>query len=189
MLHWTSWFLMAELKQSWQCWHSYIAERLWKTLFNQCQLSIHVWNSMRGKPVTLNTSWFNCFLQLVCNAGHYGMNGSCELCPGNTIKPTVGDAVNCSSTCEEMLTVANSNHTDCGKWNLMQGCIFAKIKSTKIDCFKIFDLNNTTFLYCYNCFQFVERGTHTMTQLVFLVWSQLMVQLVVSWWMTTPVLV
>ena len=31
MPYWNSWFLMAELKQSWQCWHSCIAESLWKT--------------------------------------------------------------------------------------------------------------------------------------------------------------
>ena len=31
MLHWTGWFLMKELKRSWQCWHSCIVERLWKT--------------------------------------------------------------------------------------------------------------------------------------------------------------
>ena len=32
MLYWTSWFLMAELKQSWQCCHSCIREHMWKTL-------------------------------------------------------------------------------------------------------------------------------------------------------------
>ena len=30
ILHWSSSFLMAQLKQSWQYWHSCIAERLWK---------------------------------------------------------------------------------------------------------------------------------------------------------------
>ena len=51
---------------------------------------------------------------LVCNAGYYGTGGSCALCPGDTIKPTIGDAENSSMTCDEMLTVANSNHTACG---------------------------------------------------------------------------
>ena len=30
MFYWNSWFIMVELKQSWQCWHSCIAESLWK---------------------------------------------------------------------------------------------------------------------------------------------------------------
>ena len=34
MLYWTSWFLIAELKQSWQCCHSCIREHLWKILLN-----------------------------------------------------------------------------------------------------------------------------------------------------------
>ena len=32
MFYWNSWFLMAELKRSWQYWHSCIAESLWRTL-------------------------------------------------------------------------------------------------------------------------------------------------------------
>ena len=54
------------------------------------------------------------FYLSVCNAGHYRTGESCVLCPGDAIKPTVGDAVNCSNTCDEMMTVANDNHTDCG---------------------------------------------------------------------------
>ena len=32
MFYWTCWFLIAKLKQSWQCCHSCIREHLWKTL-------------------------------------------------------------------------------------------------------------------------------------------------------------
>ena len=32
MLHWSDWFLMAEVKRSWQHWHSSVVEKLWKTL-------------------------------------------------------------------------------------------------------------------------------------------------------------
>ena len=35
LLYWTGWFLMAELKQSCQHWHSCIAGSLWKTLFDR----------------------------------------------------------------------------------------------------------------------------------------------------------
>ena len=34
MLYWTSWFLMVELKWSWQCCHSCIGEHLWKTILS-----------------------------------------------------------------------------------------------------------------------------------------------------------
>ena len=50
MFYWNSWFLMAELKRSWQCWHSCIAESLWKTLL--CLLSLT--GSMELKPAWAN---------------------------------------------------------------------------------------------------------------------------------------
>ena len=49
-LHWSCSFLMAQLKQSWQYWHSCIAESLWKTLL--CP-SIHVWPAVHIKSTCL----------------------------------------------------------------------------------------------------------------------------------------
>ena len=34
VLYWNSWFLMAELKRSWQCWYSCIVDSLWKILMH-----------------------------------------------------------------------------------------------------------------------------------------------------------
>ena len=36
-LHWSSLFLMVHLKWSWQCWHSCVAQSLWKTLLIQSE--------------------------------------------------------------------------------------------------------------------------------------------------------
>ena len=57
----------------------------------------------------------NChfLLIVVCNAGYFKNGESCTLCTGNQFKPQAGDAgscQNCGST-----TVANAQHTACGK--------------------------------------------------------------------------
>ena len=80
----------------------------------------------RARAVVYHYLLFNSLFLSVCNAGYYRTGGSCALCPGDAIKPAVGDAVNCSSTCDEMLTVANGNHTACGKWKLTQDCSLCK---------------------------------------------------------------
>ena len=36
------------------------------------------------------------------------------MCTGTTIKPMVGDAANCSTSCDGKTNVANSEHTACG---------------------------------------------------------------------------
>ena len=54
----------------------------------------------------------------VCNVGHVRSGGSCVLCPGNTIKKTVGDAENCDAdaSCDGVTEWPNPDHTACGKF-------------------------------------------------------------------------
>ena len=51
----------------------------------------------------------------VCNVGYYKNGGTCTMCPGNTIKPIVGDTISCTATCDGTSQVPNSAHTDCGE--------------------------------------------------------------------------
>ena len=51
---------------------------------------------------------------LVCNPGYYKNGSDCAMCTGNTIKPMVGDAANCSTSCDGKMKVTNSEHTACG---------------------------------------------------------------------------
>ena len=39
---------------------------------------------------------------------------SCSICPGNTIKTSVGNATSCNATCDGVTTVPNGKHTTCG---------------------------------------------------------------------------
>ena len=59
---------------------------------------------------------FNLWIVSVCNAGHYGNEYSCTICPGNTIKSALGDTVECSgeTPCDIVSTVPNSQHMACG---------------------------------------------------------------------------
>ena len=53
-----------------------------------------------------------------CKAGYYGNGGdTCTLCPGNEIKPSQGDAPDCSADqlCDGVSSEANAEHTACGK--------------------------------------------------------------------------
>ena len=52
-----------------------------------------------------------------CSAGHFNNDGSCVLCPGNTIKSSPGDDADCNvdSACDGIITVPNLGHTACGK--------------------------------------------------------------------------
>ena len=54
---------------------------------------------------------------LDCNAGHYKDGDDCIMCPGNTIKPTSGDDISCTASCEENGKVANTEHTACSMFN------------------------------------------------------------------------
>ena len=53
---------------------------------------------------------------LVCNTGHYSTGNDCVVCPGNTIKSMIGDAMNCNDDelCDGVNKVPNTNHTTCG---------------------------------------------------------------------------
>ena len=51
----------------------------------------------------------------VCNAGFYKKGGSCVLCPENKIKSSPGNATECDSVCDEEFSIANDEHTECGK--------------------------------------------------------------------------
>ena len=58
---------------------------------------------------------------LECEAGYYKTNTTpprCEMCTGNTIKTTVGDAGNCDADqpCDGIKTIPNNNHTACGNF-------------------------------------------------------------------------
>ena len=57
------------------------------------------------------------YFSLVCNAGYYKSGSSCELCAGNKIKTSVGDAADCDAdaACDGVNEVSNANHTACGK--------------------------------------------------------------------------
>ena len=53
----------------------------------------------------------------VCNVGHYRNGSRCELCTGNKIKSTPGDATNCSTDapCDGTTSVPNGEHSACGQ--------------------------------------------------------------------------
>lgn len=53
----------------------------------------------------------------VCKAGFYGDGSSCNMCTGNTIKPTAGNGPNCDVTCDMMTTVPNELRTACGEFS------------------------------------------------------------------------
>ena len=65
-----------------------------------------------------------CFVS-VCNAGYFKSEGSCVLCPGLTIKTTIGDAENCDTDtpCDGMTTIPGAGHTRCG----MFVCVVAAV--------------------------------------------------------------
>ena len=52
----------------------------------------------------------------VCNAGYYKTETFCELCTGNRIKATKGDATDCNAdtACDGDSQVPNDGHTACG---------------------------------------------------------------------------
>ena len=53
----------------------------------------------------------------MCNVGHY-LNGSvCEICTGNEIKSTPGDATNCSADapCDGVTSFPNADHSACAE--------------------------------------------------------------------------
>ena len=54
---------------------------------------------------------------VVCNAGYYKSGSSCQLCTGNTIKSTIGDASDCDAdtSCDGTTKVPNAEHTACGR--------------------------------------------------------------------------
>ena len=56
------------------------------------------------------------FLNSVCNAGHYKNGNNCEMCTGNTIKSTIGDAADCNADtpCDGVTEVPDANYTNCG---------------------------------------------------------------------------
>ena len=70
--------------------------------------------------------YFNSIFLSECNVGHYKNGDSCDLCPGNTIKTMVGDAMDCNydAACDGVMTVPNDAHTACGEQN---GNLFTKI--------------------------------------------------------------
>ena len=53
----------------------------------------------------------------VCNFGHHRNGSKCEICAGNEIKSTPGDANNCSADapCDGITSVPNDDHSACGK--------------------------------------------------------------------------
>ena len=51
----------------------------------------------------------------VCIPGHYDNGNFCELCTGNKVKATVGNATNCDEACDGDTEVSNAGHTACGK--------------------------------------------------------------------------
>ena len=51
-----------------------------------------------------------------CDAGYFGTWRNCTLCPGNTIKPSRGDAESCPVWCNGNTSVPNYSHTQCGTW-------------------------------------------------------------------------
>ena len=63
----------------------------------------------------------------VCNAGYYKHGSSCELCTGNNIKSTIGDAADCDAdtACDGTTKVPNSENTACGK-NIITGFLKQK---------------------------------------------------------------
>ena len=58
----------------------------------------------------------------MCNAGYYNdeSNGTCLLCPGNTIKKFPGNARDCLADhpCNGITKVPNGGHTACGNLQL-----------------------------------------------------------------------
>ena len=60
---------------------------------------------------------FKMLLISVCNAGYYKTGSSCELCTGNKIKSSKGDAADCDTdtVCDGVSTVPNTDHTACSK--------------------------------------------------------------------------
>ena len=52
----------------------------------------------------------------VCIPGYFCDGSSCTMCTGNTIKTSAGNATNCDADppCDDVKTVPNVNHTDCG---------------------------------------------------------------------------
>ena len=50
-----------------------------------------------------------------CAAGYYGTQSSCTACPGNTIKPSQGDALDCDTECDPTSSDPNADHTECGR--------------------------------------------------------------------------
>ena len=70
------------------------------------------------------------YFVLVCNVGYFKREGSCVLCPGNTIKTKVGNAENCDedAPCDGVRTTPNENHTACGKFE----CAMSLLQLTMI---------------------------------------------------------
>ena len=54
-------------------------------------------------------------LILVCGPGYYKSGSSCELCTGNKIKMSKGDAADCVDACDGVSEVPNAVHTACGE--------------------------------------------------------------------------
>ena len=57
---------------------------------------------------------------VVCNVGYYKNGNDCEMCTGNTIKSTPGDAVDCNgdTLCDGVTEVPDANHTNCGLYSI-----------------------------------------------------------------------
>ena len=63
----------------------------------------------------------------VCNVGLYWTGSACELCAGNEIKSTPGDATNCSADapCDGVTSVPNDDHSACGEFRINKEYTFA----------------------------------------------------------------
>ena len=49
-----------------------------------------------------------------CSAGYYGnVSAGCTMCPSNTVKAEVGDALSCDTECVAP-NEPNDGHTECG---------------------------------------------------------------------------
>ena len=53
---------------------------------------------------------------VVCNAGYFKTGSSCELCTGNKMKSTPGDATDCDAEtpCDGVTEVPDAYQTNCG---------------------------------------------------------------------------
>ena len=54
----------------------------------------------------------------VCNTGYYKNGSNCDLCGGNTIKLSPGDATDCDDACDGATEVPNVRRIACSEFNI-----------------------------------------------------------------------